>query len=36
MAFVLLLLQKSENKKIVPPTTARTPITAITALKDGE
>jgi exosortase len=36
MAFVLLLLQKTQNKKSVPSTTARPPITAITPLKEGE
>ncbi|MFZ0883834.1 MAG: exosortase/archaeosortase family protein [Candidatus Acidiferrales bacterium] len=37
MAFVLLLLQKSENRKSVLSTTARAPMTAITPpLKDGE
>src|SRR5271156_434324 len=36
MAFVLLLLQKSENKNYIPSTTARPPITAISPLKEGE
>jgi exosortase len=36
MAFVLLLLQKSEDKRSIPSNSARPPITAVTPLKEGE